>query len=187
MSSPATRIPLTVREYRLLPEDGRRWELFEGDFLVTPAPTPLHQKISRRLQHALMTQLEDTGLAQVIDAPIDVIFDDFSVVQPDLVIVSTAHASLITARAVEGAPDVLVEILSPSSIDRDRYLKLRLYERFGVREYWIVDPEHGFLEAYRLGANPTRSYELRERHDRASILRCPDFPTLELPLAPLFT
>lgn len=175
---------MTVREYRLLPEDGRRWELFEGDFLVTPAPTPLHQKISRRLQYALMTQLEDTGLAQVINAPIDVIFDDLNVVQPDLVIVSTARASLITERAVEGAPDVLVEILSPSSIDRDRQLKLRLYERFGVREYWIVDPKHGFLEAYRLG---TAGYELRERHDRASTLRCPDFPTLQIALAPLFT
>jgi Uma2 family endonuclease len=174
---------MTVREYRLLPEDGRRWELFEGDFLVTPAPSPLHQKISRRLQHALMTQLEDTGLGEVINAPIDVIFDDLNVVQPDIVIISSARASLITERAIEGAPDVLVEILSPSSIDRDRQLKFRMYERFGVREYWIVDPNHGFLEAYRLGST---GYELRERHDRASTLSCPDFPTLQIALAPLF-
>jgi Uma2 family endonuclease len=174
---------MTVREYRLLPEDGRRWELFEGDFLVTPAPSTLHQKISRRLQYDLMTQLERPGLAEVIAAPVDVIFDDLNVVQPDLVIVSSARVSLITERAVEGAPDVLVEILSPSSIDRDRQLKRRLYERFGVREYWIVDPAHGLLEAYRL--DPT-GYTLRERDDRASTLTCPDFPTLQIPLGPIF-
>jgi Uma2 family endonuclease len=184
MSSPAARKPMTVREYRLLPEDGRRWELFEGDFLGTPAATQLHQRVSRRLQHALMTQLEHAGLAEVYNAPIDVVFDDHNVVQPDLVIVSAARASLITARAIEGAPDVLVEILSPGTSDRDRHLKKRLYERFAVREYWIVDPEHGFLEAYRLSSS---GYELRERHDRASTLRCPDFPGLQIQLAPVFT
>ena len=183
MSSFAKRVPMTVREYRLLPEDGKRWELFEGDFLVTPAPTPLHQKVSRRLQHALMTQLEDTGLAEVIDAPIDIVFDDFNVLQPDIVIISSARTSMITERAVEGARDVVVEILSPSTRDRDRHMKFRLYERFRVREYWIIDPNHGFLEAHRL---EDTSYQLRERHDRASTLRCPDFPTLQIPLAPIF-
>lgn len=183
MSSPVPRNPFTVREYRLLPEDGRRWELFEGDFLVTPAPTPLHQRISRRLQYALMTQLEHAGLAEVYNAPIDVVFDDHNVVQPDLAIVSSTRASMITARAIEGPPDVVVEILSPSTLDRDRLLKKRLYERFGVREYWVVDPQHGFVEAHRLGSS---GYELRQRCDRASTLHCPDFPALEVPLAPVF-
>jgi Uma2 family endonuclease len=174
---------MTIREFRLLPEDGRRWELVDGDFLVTPAPSTTHQKVSRMLQYQLMTQLELTGLAEVMDAPVDVVFDEFNVVEPDLVIVSSARSEIIKERAVEGVPDVLVEILSPSSGDRDRYLKFRLYERFGVREYWIVDPMHGFLEAYRLAES---GYQLRERHDCASTLRCPDFPTLEVVLLSVF-
>lgn len=183
MSSPPRPIPMTIREYRLLPEDGRRWELVQGEFVMTPAPSPRHQRVSRKLQYELMTQLEKPGLAQVINAPIDVVFDELNVVQPDLVIIASARTSIITERAVEGPPDVLVEILSPSSVDRDRHLKRGLYARFGVREYWIVDPMHGLLEAYRLADG---GYLLRERHDRASILRCADFPGLEVPLLEVF-
>ncbi len=183
MSEPVRRIPMTIAEYRLLPDDGRRWELVEGDFLVTPAPSPRHQKVSRRLQYDLMTQLERTGLAEVIDAPVDVVFDELNVVEPDLVIVSSARASIITDRAVEGAPEVLVEILSPSTADRDRHLKRRLYARFGVREYWIVDSRLGFIEAYRLGQD---GYDLRARYDRASTLTCPEFPDLRIELGPIF-
>lgn len=174
---------MTIREYRLLPEDGRRWELVEGEFVMTPVPSTTHQKVSRMLQYQLITQLELTGLADVIDAPCDVVFDELNVVQPDLVIVARARASIITERAVEGSPDVLVEILSPSSGDRDRYLKRRLYARFGVREYWIVDPVRGLVEAYRLADD---GYELRARYDRASVLRCPDFPDLDVQLVSVF-
>jgi Uma2 family endonuclease len=174
---------MTIREYRLLPEDGRRWELVEGDFVMTPAPSTTHQKVSRMLQYQLVTQLELTGLADVINAPVDVVFDELNVVQPDLVVVSRARASIITERAVEGPPDIAVEILSPSSGDRDRYLKRGLYARFGVREYWIVDPTRGFVEAYRLVED---GYQLRERYDRASMLRCPDFPTLDVKLLAVF-
>lgn len=183
MSSPARPIPMTIREYRLLPEDGRRWELVDGEFVMTPAPSTKHQRVSRKLQYELMTQLERTGLAEVINAPIDVVFDDVNVVQPDLVIVASARTSIITERAVEGPPDVLVEILSPTSVDRDRHLKRRLYAHFGVREYWIVDPLRGFLEAYRL---VEQDYGLRDRYDRAATLRSPDFTTLEVPLLGVF-
>jgi Uma2 family endonuclease len=175
---------MTIREYRLLPEDGKRWELVHGEFVMTPAPSTRHQKVSRKLQYELMTQLEKTGLAEVMNAPVDVVFDDLNVVQPDLVVVASARSAIITARAVEGPPDVLVEILSPSSVDRDRHLKRALYAHFGVREYWIVDPARGFLEAYRLAEG---GYQLRERHDRAATLRCPDFPLLEVPLLEVFT
>lgn len=183
MSSPPRAIPMTIREYRLLPEDGRRWELVQGEFVMTPAPSTRHQKVSRNLQYELMTQLEKPGLAEVINAPVDVVFDELNVVQPDLVIVASARTSIITERAVEGPPDVLVEILSPNSVDRDRHLKRRLYAHFGVREYWIVDPVRGLLEAYRLA---DEGYALRERCDRATTLRCPDFPGLEVSLLEVF-
>ena len=183
MSSPPRSIPMTIREYRLHPEDGRRWEIVRGEFVMTPAPSTRHQKVSRKLQYELMTQLEKPGLAEVLNAPVDVVFDELNVVQPDLVIVASARSSIIKEPAVEGPPDVLVEILSPSSVDRDRHLKRRLYAHFGVREYWIVDPVRGFLEAYRLESG---DYILRERLDRASTLRCPDFPGLEVRLLEVF-
>src|SRR5438874_13805058 len=90
MSSPAVRRPppLTYDEYRLLPEDGKRYELMEGDLFVSPAPSPRHQTVSRRLQFALMQALETPGLAQIFDAPVDLILEPTSVVQPDLVVVS---------------------------------------------------------------------------------------------------
>jgi Uma2 family endonuclease len=105
------------------------------------------------------------------------------VVEPDLLIVGAARSAIITERAIEGAPDVLIEILSPSTGARDRGVKSALYARAGVREYWIVDARSCVLEAYCLGDD---GYTLRERYDRDGTLRCPDFPTIEIPLAPIF-
>ncbi len=185
MTSPSTRRPppLTYDDYRLLPEDGRRRELLDGDLLVSPAPSTRHQTVSRRLQFALMQLLETTGLAQIFDAPIDLVLEPTSVVQPDLVIVSAARASIVTARALEGVPDVVVEILSPGGADRDEQLKRRLYERHGIPEYWIVEPELGYVTIWRLESG---SYGLRARLDRASVLEHPDFPGLRVPLLEIF-
>jgi Uma2 family endonuclease len=155
----------------------------DGELFVSPAPSTRHQTVSRRLQFALMQALEVPGLAQVFNAPVDVIFEPTSVVEPDLVIVSAARAHIITARAIEGVPDVLVEILSPSGSDRDEHLKRRLYERHGVPEYWVVEPEHGFVTVWRLDGG---SYGLRARLDRASTLEHPDFPAIRVPLAGIF-
>jgi Uma2 family endonuclease len=185
VASPVTRRPppLTYDEYRVLPEDGKRYELMEGDLFVSPAPSTRHQTVSRRLQFALMQALEVPGLAQVFNAPCDVIFEPTSVVQPDLVIVGAARAHIITARAIEGVPDVLVEILSPGGTDRDEHLKRRLYERHGVPEYWVVEPQHGFVTQWRMDGG---SYGLRARLDRASTLEHPDFPTVQIALATVF-
>ena len=175
--------PLTYDEYRLLPDDGKRYELIEGDIFVSPSPSTRHQTVSRRLQFALMQALEVPGLAQIFNAPVDLLLEPTSVVQPDLVIVSAARASIVTSRALEGIPDVVVEILSPGSVDRDQYLKLRLYERFAIPEYWVVDPDHGMLVAHRLDAN---SYGIRARYDRASTLESPEFPSLKIALLDVF-
>jgi Uma2 family endonuclease len=174
---------MTLQEYRLLPEDNRLWELVDGELTMTPAPTTMHQRISARLLNELMTQLTRTGLAEVMHAPVDVVIDESNVVEPDLVVVSTARMAIVTERSIEGPPDVLVEILSPSSISRDRRLKFGLYARFGVREYWIVDPSKASVEAYRLADD---RYALREQYGRTSTLRCPDFPTLEVSLSAVF-
>lgn len=185
MVSPFRRaeVPFTYAYYCTLPDDGKRYELIEGDLFVTPAPVPFHQTVSGRLMHALMSQLEDTGIAIVFHAPCDILLADTTVVQPDLAIVRRARKSIVTHRAIEGPPDVVVEILSPSTRDRDRYVKSAAYARFDVAEYWLVDPEHGWVEVF---VPEGGSYRLQARHDRASTLTSPSFPEIRIPLEPVF-
>jgi Uma2 family endonuclease len=130
-----------------------------------------------------MEVLEKQGLAQIFDAPTDLILKDTTVVVPDLVIIGAARFSIITRRALEGAPDVVVEILSPSSVDRDGYIKRKLYESFAIPEYWLVDPEQALITVYRLDEG---SYGIRARYDRSSTLQCPEFPALAIPLLDVF-
>jgi Uma2 family endonuclease len=151
MAQPA-RVTWTYREYCLLPDDGRRYELLEGDLHVNPAPTTTHQTVSKRLQFELMLQIERTGQGVVFNAPVDVIFSDTSVVQPDLLVMRATRRNLISERGIEGAPDLIVEILSPRSERTDRELKFKLYASAGVREYWIVDSRARRVEVFMLGA-----------------------------------
>jgi len=143
----------------------------------------MHQVVSRQLQFALMAQLKQPKIAQVFDAPMDVILEPTTVVQPDLIVIANTRRHIVTARAIEGVPNVIVEILSPSSMDRDTYIKRKLYERCGVDEYWIVDPEYGSLEVWR---HDGQRYGNRGRFDRAGTLTSPDFPDMSIPLLPLF-
>jgi len=185
MATPTVQRPprYTYEDYCLLPEDGQRHELIEGELFVSPAPSIRHQTVSIRLGAALVEALDRPGLARVFVAPTDLILAPSTVVQPDLVIVAKARESLLTARAVEGPPDVAVEILSPWSLDRDQYIKRNLYAKFQVREYWVVDPEQGSLTVHRLDEG---SYGIRARCDRASTLESPEFPTLRVPLTDVF-
>jgi Uma2 family endonuclease len=176
-------VRFTYREYACLPADGRRWELVDGDFLVTPAPAPLHQTVSRRLQYALMTQLEETGIAFVFNAPIDVILEETTVLQPDLAIVAADQRGSVSERGIEGPPALVVEILSPSTTTNDRFLKRGLYARFGVGEYWIVDPLNGFVEVMVLEPS---GYRIAARHDRASTLTSPRFAEVSIGLERVF-
>jgi Uma2 family endonuclease len=165
MELPAgVRTKLVYDDLRDRPEDGRRYELLEGDLLVTPAPSPLHQRVSKRLQRMLEGYFESRGLAEVFDAPLDVILAQQDVVQPDLVVVS--DAAQITARAVEGAPLMVVEILSESTERMDRNRKASRYAALGVAHYWIVDPGTRAIECYRLeqgGYHPVAAARHGER------------------------
>lgn len=124
-----------------------------------------------------MRILEETGVAQVFNAPIDVILSETDVVQPDLVILRCDRLHLVTERGIEGPPDIVVEILSPSSRVIDRRVKPRTYARYGVPEYGIVDGEVGQIEQHRLGPE---GYQLEQRFDRASKLTTPSFPKLAI-------
>lgn len=138
-------VALTYDDYRRMPE-GERYELLEGDLQMTPAPNPRHQRISRRIGVALNEHVEKHALGEVFHSPIDVVLSQTTVVQPDILFISRARSEIVGREAITAAPDLVVEILSPSSTERDRVTKRRLYGRFGVREYWIVDPEARSIE-----------------------------------------
>lgn len=153
-----------LRDYELLPDDGKRYEIIAGDIYMTPAPSVVHQIISRNLQLILMLWAREGaegGHGEVLNAPVDVELGPHDIVQPDLIFVSQARRSIITTRRIVGAPDLVVEILSGSTADRDRDIKLRAYDRVGVREYWLVDPEaktvtvYGRVEGERLVSQRT--------------------------------
>jgi len=135
-----TRVILTYADYTALPDDGRRYELHEGELSVTPAPGTRHQRVKANLFVMLFHHVRSRGLGDLLDAPTDCILSDTTVVQPDILFVEAAHASRVSERAIEGAPTLAIEILSPSTEHIDRRRKLHLYARHGVAYYWIVDP-----------------------------------------------
>ncbi|HEV8324683.1 MAG TPA: Uma2 family endonuclease [Myxococcota bacterium] len=176
-------VHLTYDDYAALPDDGRRYQLFEGDLDVTPAPSPAHQRISRNLQLELMLHVRDQRLGAVYNAPIDVIVADDTIVQPDLVFLRREQLGLVSARGIEGAPDLIIEILSPKTARVDRTTKMRLYARAGVREYWIVDPDAAAVEVYALAE---RTFELAATAARGGQVRSPLLPELVLPVDAIF-
>src|SRR5690606_30869019 len=107
---------------------------------MSPSPNTIHQIYSRNIQYLLMTYVNKKKTGQVFNAPLDVRLDEYNVVQPDLIYISEKNKQIITEKNIQGAPDLMMEILSPSSFHHDQERKKALYERFGVLEYWIIDP-----------------------------------------------
>jgi Uma2 family endonuclease len=142
------------------PEDGRRYELYDGEVYVVPAPIPRHQRVQIRIVEWLDEYAESVG-AFVVASPIDIVFSDYDVLQPDVVYFQPSRVHLIDLdRAIRHAPDLCVEILSPSTEATDRGRKLQMFARYGVPEYWIVDPANEVIEVHRLEAG---SYVLVQR------------------------
>jgi Uma2 family endonuclease len=137
----------TYEQYLEL-DDDRRYEILDGELLMTPAPATRHQIILSELGFRINQFVRDRDLGQVLFAPTDVVLTETQVVQPDILFVSGERSAIIGERAIHGAPDLVVEILSPSSIHRDRHRKHALYERSGVREYWLVDPANRAIEVF---------------------------------------
>lgn len=133
-------LPITYRDLRRYPDDGKRRELIDGEVIVSPSPAVDHQTVVIRLAVALHAFVTTNDLGFVFPAPIDVYFTPRDVVQPDLVYVSYANRAIVRRLNVHGAPDLCIEVISPGSRRRDTVRKRALYARFGVPEYWIVDP-----------------------------------------------
>lgn len=177
---------LTYEDYCAWPEDGRRHEIVDGEHYVRPSPKRKHQAVSVALTALLHSFARQNRLGQVFAAPFDVLFSDVDVVQPDLVFVAAGNAEIVTEDNIQGAPDLVVEILSESSRKYDLVTKRKLYERFGVREFWVLDPLLETATVYRLEDGAFR--RLPELSAEAEdTLSTPLLPGLVLPLTSLFT
>ena len=140
MATAHSAFKFTYEDYRTAPPD-KRYELLDGELLLTPAPNLKHQRLQLRLGMRLAQFIEERGLGELFFAPCDVVLSNTDVVQPDLLFVSRERQYLLSGGDnVRGAPDLVVEILSPGTAERDRGYKRTLYARHGVKEYWLVDP-----------------------------------------------
>ena len=179
----APRTVLTYRDYAALPDDGRRYELYEGELSVTPAPGATHKRVILKLVVALDAHVRARGLGEIFIAPFDVILSDTTVVQPDIMYVATDRSARVSERGIQGAPTLVIEVLSPSTTRIDRQTKLELYARHDIPWYWIVDPDSRVVEVYKLVAG---SYTLSARVAGGEALSAEPFPDLALPAASLW-
>lgn len=141
---------LTYDDFLLLPDDGLRHEIIDGEHYVTPSPNLRHQDLVLRLAVSLSNHLDDRlDRGRVFIAPFDVVFSFHDIVEPDVIFVAPDQLHILTDKNIQGTPAMVVEILSPSTRRRDRQIKRALYDRMGVREYWLVDPEQNVVTVYR--------------------------------------
>ena len=145
-----SRIVLTYEDYAALPHDGKRYELHEGELSLMGAPSLRHQRIIGNLYFIIRPHVQASGRGEIFLSPLDCILSNITVLQPDLVYVDEARRQLLSARALEGAPTLAVEILSPWSRHVDLRLKMQLYAKHGTDWYWIVDGDALTLDGYRL-------------------------------------
>jgi Uma2 family endonuclease len=182
---PRPGVKLTYDDFVLFPDDGKRHELIDGEHYVTPSPNLKHQAVSRNLLTTIASFLRREPIGKVYAAPLDVVFSHFDVVEPDLLYVSESRREVRTTKNIQGAPDLVVEVGSPSTRRRDEKLKHQLYERFSVTEYWVVDPDIDAVRVYRLqDGRYQRGQELSLDH--GDVLTTPLLPGLDLPLAEIF-
>ena len=171
----------TVEDYMKLPE-GVRAELIEGEILMSPSPKEKHQRVSVALVQRLADHVQRQKTGRIYAAPFDVHLPSGDIVEPDIIFVATANASIIQDW-IRGVPDLLIEIVSPEGVERDRIVKRDLYARNGVKEYWIVDPEAESVEVLCLSGD---RYEPGGYFRGADTLVSPGLTDLALPVAPLF-
>ncbi|HEU4558498.1 MAG TPA: Uma2 family endonuclease [Longimicrobium sp.] len=150
----------TYEEFARLPDDGNRYEVIGGELFVTASPRPIHQEITGRISDLLRPFVKQHNLGRALSGPIDVLFAEGDFLAPDFIYVRQDRVHLVSDRGVEGAPDLVVEIVSDSTQSRDRGLKRRRYAAFGVAEYWIVDWRRKHVEIHRTTDDKTRQTEI---------------------------
>jgi len=177
----AGRASYTYADLSMFPDDGLRREIIDGELVVTSAPYLRHQRLVGRLAVAFANHLEAHGGGEVFFAPVDVIFDEINVVEPDILFVAADRLQILTEKNVQGAPSLAIEVVSDSRMDRVR--KRDLYATFGVPEYWVVDPDIDRVEVHRLAGEKYGKPELFVAPETLTYDR---LPGLTIDLAALF-
>lgn len=179
-SDPNTK--LTYEDY-MKTSDDERWELIDGVLIEMPSPTVPHQRVSRKIGTRLDIFVDAGSLGEVFHAPIDVVLDETVVVQPDLVFVSNERMRIVEHLNIQGAPDLVVEIRSPSTARHDEVTKRALYERYGVLEYWLADPEAQTVTVLILGES---GYDVVGIYNKGDTLTSPTLEGFSLNLDDIF-
>jgi Uma2 family endonuclease len=179
-------VKLTYDDFLLFPDDGKRHELIDGEHYVTASPNTKHQRVSGNLHYLIRSWLEQHQVGRIFYAPFDILFSRFDVVEPDLLFISNERIpQILTEQHVTGAPDLIIEIGSPATRKRDETIKRRLYDRSGVSEYWMVDPELDVVRVYRRREHGfEKAIELS--NEAGDVLTTELLPGLEVPLSRVF-
>jgi Uma2 family endonuclease len=175
--------PLTVHDYRELPDSPPYQQLIEGELYMSPSPSWFHQQIVLNLADIFLHYLRKKRIGKLCIAPLDTFLTDLNVYQPDILFVSNERKGILKEEGVDGAPDFVVEVLSPRTAKYDRGAKRDIYGRTGVQELWIVDPELKAIQVFRFQESadaPVATYGLKQK------LRSPLFPGLIVPVADIF-
>jgi Uma2 family endonuclease len=183
--TPDTR--LTYDDFLLFPDDGLRHEIIDGEHYVAPSPIPRHQVLLGRLHFEIEYHLrQHPGIGRVFLSPLDVVFTKWDVVEPDLLFIARSQTDIISDKNIQGAPALVVEILSPGTRRTDEQIKLRLFERGGVGEYWILDPDRDLVKVF--SRQPDGSFPLIAElsRERSDVMKTQQIPGLAISLSELF-
>jgi Uma2 family endonuclease len=173
----------TYEDYLQLPDNGKRYEIIDGELYMSPAPNLGHQRRVRRFLYVVEDFLEKNPIGEVFPAPTDIILSDIDVLQPDIVFIAKDKFDRLTRENIQGAPDLVIEVLSPYTEKRDRTVKLKTYTKFGVLEYWMVSEENETVEIWRRKGKKLIFHTLL---DKTQILTTPLLPGLEISLKKIF-
>lgn len=182
MVTTGAKIKFTYEDYCNAPED-KRYELHDGDLVVVPSPKEQHQTTTLDLAAEIRQFARTTGIGRAFIAPFDIVFSNYDVVQPDVIFVSNENSDIITPDNIQGAPDLVIEVLSPSTAHRDRTFKRALYARHGVREFWLVDTDAHTIEVLQL---EEEGYNTVSTYGAGQTLTSPTLTGFELNIDELF-
>ena len=173
----------TYQDYLDLPEDGKRYEVINGDLIMVPGPNTDHQDVSGNLEFELRMVVKKHPIGKVFDAPYDVVLNENNVFQPDIIFVSNENSKIITEKNITGAPDLIIEILSPQTGYYDLTEKKEIYAEFGVKEYWIVDPKKKWIETH---INDNNKFKLKQRSEKQGTLKSTLLEGFQIELSEIF-
>lgn len=173
----------TYEDYLKLPDDGNRYEILNGELIMTAAPYIPHQRVCGNLFHELKLFIKSNKIGEVFIAPCDIIFDKKNVYQADIIFISNENKKIITEANIKGSPDLVIEIISPSTAYYDLFEKKEIYEKFGVKEYWIIDPRKHWIEIFALRQ---KKYSLFSRIEKKGKVKSSLLKKLEIDFSKIF-